>query len=343
MKASTTLIRRAVLAVAGVAVFSAALPALAQDIKPRLIRFGYGLNEQSNQGRASKVFAEAVEKASGGKMKVRTIGASALGPDVQMQNSLIGGAQEMMVGSTATLVGITKEMALWDTPFLISNAKEADALLDGPIGDKIRNKLPEKGLVGLAYWENGFRNLTNSKRAINKVEDLEGIKLRVMQNNVFLNSFKTLGANAVPMAFSELFSALETNTVDGQENPFNTILSSKFYEVQKYMTVTNHVYSPWIVMASKKWWDQLSKDEQKILSDAAKLSRDFERKDTRDEASRAVADLKAKGMQVNELSPAESARMRDKLTRVYAQIGADIGMDLWNETQAELTRLRAKK
>jgi tripartite ATP-independent transporter DctP family solute receptor len=343
MKASTTLIRRAVLAVAGAAVFSAALPALAQDIKPRLIRFGYGLNEQSNQGRAAKVFAEAVEKASGGKMKVRVIGASALGPDVQMQNSLIGGAQEMMVGSTATLVGITKEMALWDTPFLISNAKEADALLDGPIGDKIRNKLPEKGLVGLAYWENGFRNLTNSKRAINKVEDLEGIKLRVMQNNVFLNSFKTLGANAVPMAFSELFSALETNTVDGQENPFNTILSSKFYEVQKYMTVTNHVYSPWIVMASKKWWDQLSKDEQKILSDAAKLSRDFERKDTRDEASRAVADLKAKGMQVNELSPAESARMRDKLTRVYAQIGADIGMDLWNETQAELTKLRAKK
>ncbi|NBX20281.1 MAG: TRAP transporter substrate-binding protein [Betaproteobacteria bacterium] len=335
--------RRAVLAVAGAAVFSAALPALAQDIKPRLIRFGYGLNEQSNQGRAAKVFAEAVEKASGGKMKVRTIGAAALGPDVQMQNSLIGGAQEMMVGSTATLVGITKEMALWDTPFLISNAKEADALLDGPVGDKIRNKLQDKGLVGLAYWENGFRNLTNSKRAINKVEDLEGIKLRVMQNNVFLNSFKTLGANAVPMAFSELFSALETNTVDGQENPFNTILSSKFYEVQKYVTVTNHVYSPWIVLVSKKWWDQLSKDEQKILSDAAKLSRDFERKDTREEAAKAVADLKAKGMQINELSPAESARMRDKLTRVYASIGADIGMDLWNEAQAELVKIRAKK
>ena len=343
MKTSITLIRRAVLAVAGFAVFSAALPAVAQDIKPRLIRFGYGLNEQSNQGRGAKAFAEAVEKASGGKMKVRTIGASALGPDMQMQNSLIGGAQEMMVGSTATLVGITKEMALWDTPFLFSNTKEADALLDGPIGDKIRDKLQEKGLVGLVYWENGFRNLTNNKRAITKVEDLDGIKLRVMQNNVFLNSFKTLGANAIPMAFSELFSALETNTVDGQENPFNTILSSKFYEVQKYMTVTNHVYSPWIVMASKKWWDQLSKDEQKVLSDAAKVSRDFERKDTRAEASSAVADLKAKGMQVNELSPAESARMRDKLTRVYATIGADIGMDLWNETQAELTKIRAKK
>ncbi|MDT7521429.1 TRAP transporter substrate-binding protein [Rhodoferax sp. TBRC 17198] len=343
MKTSTTLIRRAVLALAGAAVFSAALPALAQDIKPRLIRFGYGLNEQSNQGRAAKVFAEAVEKASGGKMKVRAIGAAALGPDTQMQQSLIGGAQEMMVGSTATLVGITKEMALWDAPFLISNTKEADAMLDGPVGDKIRNKLQDKGLVGLVYWENGFRNLTNSKRAINKVEDLEGIKLRVMQNNVYLNSFKTLGANAVPMAFSELFSALETNTVDGQENPFNTILSSKFYEVQKYVTVTNHVYAPWIVLVSKKWWDQLSKDEQKILSDAAKLSRDFERKDTREEAAKAVADLKAKGMQINELPPAEAARMRDKLTRVYATIGADIGMDLWNEAQAELAKIRGKK
>jgi TRAP-type transport system periplasmic protein len=160
---------------------------------------------------------------------------------------------------------------------------------------------------------------------------------------VFLNSFKTLGANAVPMPFSELFSALETKTVDGQENPFNTILSSKFYEVQKYLTVTNHVYSPWIVLVSKKWWDTLSKDEQKVLMDAAKVSRDFERKDTREEAGKAVADLKAKGMQVNELPAAEAARMRDKLTRVYASIGAEVGMDTWNETQAQLAKIRAKK
>jgi tripartite ATP-independent transporter DctP family solute receptor len=338
-----TFLRRTLIAATAAALLGPSLSAQAQDIKPRLIRFGYGLNEQSNQGRAAKVFADAVEKASGGKMKVRAIGAAALGPDTQMQQALIGGAQEMMVGSTATLVGITKEMALWDTPFLIGNTREADAMLDGPIGDKIKAKLQEKGLVGLVYWENGFRNLTNSKRAINKMEDLEGVKLRVMQNNVFLTSFQTLGANAVPMAFSELFSALETKTVDGQENPFNTILSSKFYEVQKYMTVTNHVYSPWIVTVSKKWWDQLSKDEQKILSDAAVVSRNFERKDTRDEAAKAMGDLKAKGMQINELSPAESARMRNKLTKVYAGIGADIGIDLWNEAQKELGAIRANK
>ena len=337
-----TILRRTVIAATAAVALSASFSALAQDIKPRLIRFGYGLNEQSNQGRAAKVFADAVDKASGGKMKVRAIGAAALGPDTQMQQALIGGAQEMMVGSTATLVGITKEMALWDTPFLINNAKEADTLLDGPIGDKIKDKLQEKGLVGLVYWENGFRNLTNSKRPVTKVEDLDGIKLRVMQNNVFLNSFKTLGANAIPMAFSELFGALETHTVDGQENPYNTILSSKFYEVQKYLTVTNHVYSPWILLVSKKWWDQLSKAEQKVLMDAAKTSRDFERKDTREEASKAMADLQSKGMQVNELSPAEVSRMRNKLTRVYASIGTEVGMELWTATQNELLKIRGK-
>jgi tripartite ATP-independent transporter DctP family solute receptor len=316
--------------------------AQAQDIKPRLIRFGYGLNEVSNQGRAAKVFADEVEKASGGKMKVRAIGAAALGSDVQMQQALIGGAQEMMVGSTATLVGITKEMAIWDTPFLFNNTKEADVVLDGPVGQKVMDKLQEKGLVGLAYWENGFRNLTNNKRAVAKLEDMEGIKLRVMQNTVFIDSFKTLGANAVPLPFSELFTALETKTVDGQENPYNTILSSKFYEVQKYLTVTNHVYSPWIVTVSKKWWDGLSKDEQKVLMDAARKSRDFERQDTRAEAAKALADLKAKGMQINELSPSEANRMREKLGAINASIAANVGEALWKETQAAVAQARGK-
>ena len=317
--------------------------AYAQDIKPRLIRFGYGLVEDSNQGRAVKLFAQEVEKASGGKMKVRAIGAAALGSDVQMQQALIGGAQEMMVGSTATLVGITKEMAIWDTPFLFNNAREADIVLDGPVGQKIMDKLQEKGLVGLVYWENGFRNLTNNKQPVAKLEDLNGIKLRVMQNNVFLDSFKSLGANAVPLPFSELFTALETKAVDGQENPYNTILSSKFYEVQKYLTVTNHVYSPWIVLVSKKWWDGLSNDERNVLLAAAKKSRDFERKDTREEAAKALAELKAKGMQVNELSATEANRMRSKLTQVNASIAGNVGQDLWNEVQTAVDKARGAK
>jgi len=326
----------------GVALLAAG-QAWAQDIKPRMIRFGYGLNEESNQGRAVKLFAQEVEKASGGKMRVRAIGAAALGSDVQMQQALIGGAQEMMVGSTATLVGITKEMAIWDTPFLFSNSAEADAVLDGPVGQKVMDKLQEKGLVGLVYWENGFRNLTNNKHPIIKLEDLNGIKLRVMQNNVYLDSFKSLGANAIPLPFSELFTALETRAVDGQENPYNTILSSKFYEVQKYLTVTNHGYSPWIVLASKKWWDSLSATERKILLDAAAKSRDFQRKDTREEAAQALAELKAKGMQINTLSSAETSRMREKLTTIHGVIAEQVGRDLWNEVQATLTKVRSGK
>ena len=315
----------------------------AQDFKPRIVRFGFGLVDDSNQGRAVRFFAKEVEKASGGKMKIRAIGNASLGSDTQMQQALIGGAQEMMVGSTATLVGVAPQMALWDTPFLINNTREADALLDGPVGDKVKAALEPKGMVGLAYWENGFRNLTNNKHPVAKLEDMSGIKLRVMQNNVFLDSFKALGANAVPLPFSELFTALETRAVDGQENPYNTVLSSKFYEVQKYLTVTNHVYSPWIVTVSKKWWDQLSAAEKKVLQEAAVKSREFERKDTREEAAKALADLKQKGMQVNELSVADANRMREKLTSVHSTVASGVGQDLWKQAQDELAKTRAAK
>ncbi|SNS97408.1 TRAP transporter substrate-binding protein [Pseudomonas segetis] len=316
----------------------ATFAAHADDIRPRMIRFGYGLNEDSNQGRAAKLLAEEVAKASGGKLKVRTFGAASLGPDNQMQNALIGGAQEMMVGSTATLVGISKEMAVWDTPFLFSSAEQADQVLDGPVGREIMDKLEDKGLVGLVYWENGFRNMTNNVRPINKMEDFDGIKLRVMPNPVFLETFKLMGANAVPLPFSELFTALETKAVDGQENPFNTILSSKFFEVQKYLTITNHVYSPWIVTASKRWWDGLSKTEQDIIMQAAVKARDFERKDTREEAAKALAQLKENGMQINEISPAEVERMREKAQPAIQQVTDTVGQQLFDQVQAEVKK-----
>lgn len=315
----------------------------AQTEQVRTFRFGYGLAEQSNQGRAAKVFENHLAKASQGKMKAQTVGAAALGSDVNMQQALQEGSLEMMVGSTATLVSICKEMALWDTPFLFSNVNEADALLDGPIGQRILDKLPEKGLVGLVYWENGFRNLSNNKRPISRMEDFAGVNLRVMQNPVFIDSFKNLGATATPIAFSELFVALQKNTVDGQENPFNTILNSKFYEVQKYLTLTNHVYSPWIVLVSKKWWDKLSADERALIKDAALKSRDFERQDTRAEAAKSLAALKSKGMKVNDLAVGEAYRMRNKLTKVYTKIGTDIGLSLWIDAQNELFAIRNNK
>lgn len=322
------------------AVAGASAAVQAADYKPRIIRFGYGLAEDSNQGRAVKFFSEDLAKRTGGKLKAKGFASASLGGDIQMQNALIGGAQEMMVGSTATLVGVVKDFGVYDLPFLFNNEQEADAILDGPFGRKLADKLQEKGLVGLVYWENGFRNLTNTKRPVTKMEDLQGIKLRVMQNPVYIDMFNSFGANAVPLAFSELFTALETKTVDGQENPVNTIQSSKFYEVQKYLSLTKHVYSPWIVLASKKWWDGLSADEKKALNESAVASRDFERKDSRAEAIKAVDFLKGKGMQVSIVSDAELGRMREKSKPAIDKFAADGGADLVKELQAEIGKLR---
>jgi TRAP-type transport system periplasmic protein len=169
---------------------------------------------------------------------------------------------------------------------------------------------------------------------------MEGLKLRVMQNPVYLEVFTALGANAVPMPFSELFTALETGAVDGQENPFTTIQSSKLYEVQDHLTVTNHVYSPWIVMVSKTWWDQLSADEQKVLMDAAVASRDFERADTRAASAKALEELKVAGMQIVEMPPEEIAKMREIAQPIIDAAIEAFGRPLYDEVQAELAKLR---
>jgi tripartite ATP-independent transporter DctP family solute receptor len=317
-----------------------AVPASAQDVNSRIVRFGYGLSEASNQGRAVKFYADQVEKLSGGKIKIRGFGDARLGSDIQMQNALIGGAQEMMVGSTATLVGVVKDFGVYDLPFLFASDKVADSVLDGPFGRKLMDKLEEKGLVGLVYWENGFRNLTNSKRPVVKMEDFSGIKLRVMQNPVYIDMFNAFGANAVPLPYSELFSAMETGAVDGQENPVTTIESAKFYEVQKYLTITRHVYSPWIVLASKAWWDKLTPAEKTILQDAAVQSRDFERKDSREASLKSIDTIKSKGMQVNEMSADEVARLREKAKPAADKFAADGGAEVLGDLKAAIAAVK---
>jgi tripartite ATP-independent transporter DctP family solute receptor len=314
--------------------------AAAAEYQPRIIRFGYGLAEESNQGRAAKFLAGDLAKRTGNKFKMKSFGNASLGSDPQMQNALIGGAQEMTVVSTATLVGIVSDFGVYDLPFVFGNEREADAILDGPFGQALNAKLQDKGLVGLVYWENGFRNLTNSKRPVTKLEDMQGIKLRVMQNPVYIDMFKSFGANAVPLAFSELFTALETGTVDGQENPVNTIQSSKFYEVQKFLSLTKHVYSPWIVLVSKKWWDKLSADEKKALQASAEAARDFERKDSRDSAGKALEFLKQKGMQVNVVSDKELVRMRDTSRGAMQKFASDGHVALIKDLQTSLEKMR---
>jgi tripartite ATP-independent transporter DctP family solute receptor len=233
-----------------------------------------------------------------------------------------------------------KEFGLVDFPFSVGSFAEADALLDGPFGQALLARLPEKGLVALGFWDLGFRNVTNSKRPIRRPEDLEGLKIRVIPNPVFLETFKAFKANPVPMPFAELYGALEAKAVDGQENPFAVILSNKFYEVNRFVSATNHVYAANILLVSKKFWDRLSPAEQKILHDAAAASRDYQRQVSRAAAQKAVGELQAKGMQYNELSPAEQARMRAVAKPVSEKFAASYDPALVKLYNAELAKVR---
>ena len=287
-----------------------------------------------------KRMQEVLTAKSGGKLKLADFWGGAAGGDLQATQALRAGTQEMVITSSSPLVGIVKDLGVFDLPFLFANEKEADAILDGPAGDAMNKKLEAVGLVNLAYWENGFRNLTNSRRPITKAEDFAGVKLRVMQNNIFLDTFRTLGSNAIPMAFPEVFTALETKTIDGQENPYVTILTSKFYEVQKYLSITRHAYTPYLVLYSKKMWDGLSKDEQAALREAAIQGQKAQRAFIREADGKALAELKKVGMEVNEISPAEYKRMFEKVQPVYEKNRATIGADTIDSVMAELKKLR---
>jgi len=227
-------------------------------------------------------------------------------------------------------------------PLVFNNEQEADALLDSAFGQKLLAKLPEKGLVGLAFWENGFRQITNGRRPINNAADISGLKIRVIQNPLFIDTFNTLGANALPMPFTELYNALEQRTVDGQENPTATILSSKFYEVQKYLVLSKHIYSVWVLLLSKKTWDSLAPVEQKAIQEAAREATLFERKTIRDYGDKALGELKKNGMQVTEFSAPEQAKLRDKLKPVVEKFSKEFGEATAKDMTAELAKIRAQ-
>ena len=313
--------------------------ALAQDIQERTIRLGHLNNADHPTSLGAKKFAEIVAAKSGGKITVKEFPSSQLGNELQQQAALQGGVQEMFVASTTSLTGIVKEFGLFDFPFLFANAKQADAMVDGPLGKMITAKLPEKGLIVLGFFDLGFRNITNSKRPITKPEDLEGLKLRVIPNPVFLETFKTFKANPIPMPFAELYGALESKAVDGQENPYSVILSAKMYEVNKFVSGTNHVYATNPVQISKRFWDRLTPAEQKILQDAAIEAQNYQRVVSREAASKAVAELKSKGMVHNEISPAELARMRAEVKPVHDKFAASYEPAVVNLFKTELDRV----
>jgi tripartite ATP-independent transporter DctP family solute receptor len=340
MKAMKVLSTLSVMTAAVLATFAAPAQAQFQD---RTLRLSLSVPKTHPQGNGAEAMAACTAEKSGGKLKIQAFYDAQLGNDIAATTSARSGSLDMLTTSTAPLATIVPSMAVFDLPFLLGNEKEADQILDGKVGDYFAAKLPEFGIVALSWWENGFRHATNSKRPINKVEDFEGLKIRVMQNPVFLDTFKTLGSNAVPMAFSEVYSALETKTVDGQENPFANIENMKFYEVQKYLSLTKHAYSPIAVLMSKKTWDGLSPAEQKVMKECAAKGRDEERRVNRANADKSLANLKAQGMQVNDVSPAEMQRIRDKAKVVYEAQAKTIGDETMNLVMGELKRIRGGK
>lgn len=285
-------------------------------------------------------FAELVDQKSGGKMKVQVFPGGALGSDQANVSALQGGTLEMASMNSGIFASLVKDFAIYDFPFLFGNPKEADAVVDGPFGQNLHKKLEDKGLVGLAYYELGFRHITNSKRPITKVEDIAGLKLRVIPNPINVDWVSALGANPTPLPFPELYAALEQKAVDGQENPVATIKGAKLFEVQKHITLTNHQYNPQSVVVSKKFWDSLSAGDRKILQDAATESVAYQRTQSRAALQAGLEDLKKGGMQVSELPPAEVAKLRDKMKPVIAKHSTSVGEDTVKAMMSELGKLR---
>jgi tripartite ATP-independent transporter DctP family solute receptor len=247
----------------------------------------------------------------------------------------------MNVMNASLLAGNVKEMAVFDYPFLFNNVKEADAVADGPVGRKLLDKLQERGLVGLAYWDLGFRQMHTVKKPILKADDLKGMKMRVIPTAQYVDFMNSLGATATPMPYTETYTALEQGAIDGMTNPLLNIVNEKFYEVTKHLTLTNHMYTPQAVIVSKKFWDKLSADEKKILQDAASETALYQRKVARDEATKALEELKKRGMQVHELPAAEVAKLRERAKPAMDKLTAQVGEGLVKEVVAEVEKVRA--
>ncbi len=328
--------RHVLLALAASASFSlfGAAPALAQVTA----KFAVTLPEKSHQGQGVAKFVELVDAKSQGRIKIKAYYGGALGNDVQVTSALQGGTIEFTVPQTTTLTGMVHEYEILDYPFLFGTEEEAEKILDGPIGQKLMDKLPAKGLVGLAYWENGFFNATNSKHPIRRVEDFQGLKFRAIQAKISQETVKALGANPVPLAVPELYTALETRTVDGQGTPTAVIAALKLNEVQKYLSLTKHAYGAFIPIVSKKFWDKLSAAEQKILTDAAIEARAYQRKVARDQARSAQEAMAARGMLVNDVAPEERARMRERVQPVWEAFRKDVGEETYKDVASQLAK-----
>ena len=306
-------------------------------------KIGHAMPDSHPQAMAMNKFSELAAQYTGNNVKVQVFHAAVLGSDEKQLQAVQAGTQELYIGTLAPLSSKVKEVQIWDLPFMFANEKEVYAVLDGASSKTIFQKIEPSGLVGLTWTGMGFRNLSNSKRAVTKLEDVSGLKVRVMANPVALETWKTIGANAVPMAFSEVFPALETKALDGQENPLVHMYANKMQEVQKHISLTNHVYTPVALVASKKFWDTLSASDkagvQKAATEAGLLQRKYLEEGDKD----VVGKFAKAGVTVSSVPAAELARIQDKVKSVVTMFAPSIGEDVVKQFYAEIDKARSAK
>jgi tripartite ATP-independent transporter DctP family solute receptor len=254
--------------------------------------------QNSHQGVAIDTFAREVEKRTNGRYKVQTFYSGSLGGERESIEAVQLGTQELTFTSTGPVPNFVPETKILDVPFLFRDKAHARAVLDGPIGQDLLKPFEAKGMKALAWAENGFRHMTNSKRSVNTPEDLKGLKMRTMENPVHIAAYKSFGIVTTPMAFPEVFTALQQGTVDGQENPLSVIIAAKFDQVQKHLSLTGHVYSPCVLLMNKAAFDKLSAADKQAFLDAAKEATKANRARVDEDDAKGVADLRAKGMTV---------------------------------------------
>jgi len=325
---------------AAVAVAASMGLANAQDINKHSFKLAMQNPKGHPAAEGAAKFAELVEAKSDGKMKIKPFLGGVLGGDAQTVSALQGGTIEIVVLNSGILASQAKEFAVYDFPFLFATPQEADAVVDGSFGKGLHAQLEDKGIIGLSYWELGFRDLSNSVRPINKAEDIAGLKLRVIPNEINIDWVSALGANPTPLAFPELYAALETGAVDGQENPVSVILANKIYDVQKHLALTHHQYNPQSVIFSKKVWDKLTEDEKAVIQEAATEAGQYQRQLTRDRAASDLDELRAEGVEVTELPPTETDKLRELVAPVIEKHRASVGAETVDALMAELEKAR---
>ncbi len=302
-------------------VLAAALitPSFAIDIK-----LAHVVNEQDSFHLAATKFKELTEKYTNGEVKVTIFPNAVLGDERTLLERMKMGIVDSAIITNGPFINFVPRFGAIDLPFLFRDPQHAYAVLDGPIGDQLFAEAEKQGWKGLAWAERGFRNLTNSKHAVNSPADMKGLKIRLMQNPIYVDSFKALGANAVPMAWTEALTALQQGTIDGQENPLNVIVSFKLYDSQKYMTITRHAYAPAPLIMSMKTWDKLKPAQKDAVMKAAKEAAQFERDFNNASEAQWMKDLTAKGMQI--ATPSLKPFL-EAVKPVYAKYAAEYGQD----------------